>query len=84
MTRPNGVKVDLEAQETNDIRQQLHDEMVREMNAEIDRDTIRRFNNGERLIRTETGPQWVYVVDENNRVIEDPDRLKSLLGHLMY
>jgi hypothetical protein len=58
--------------------------MIREMNAEIDRDTIRRWNDGHRLIRTETGPEWVYVVDENNRQITDPERLKSLLGHLMY
>jgi len=76
--------VDLEAQETNDIRQQLSNTMIREMNAEIDADTIRRFNNGERLIRTETGPEWIYVVDENNQMITDPDKLKSLLGHLMY
>jgi hypothetical protein len=71
-------------QEINDVRQRLADEMIREMNAEIDRDTIRRFNNGERLIRTETGPEWVYVVDENGKMITDPDRLKNLLGHLMY
>lgn len=63
------------------IQQQLFEIMIREMNAEIDADTIRRFNRGERLICTEHGYEWVYVVDENNQQITDPDRLKSLLDH---
>lgn len=74
----------MEAQEANDARQRLSDIMIREMNAEIDADTIQRFNRGDRLIRTEHGPEWVYLVDQNNRHVTDPEELKKYLGHLMY
>lgn len=60
-----------EARGIDDIRQQLSDTMIREMNAEIDRDTIRRFRNGERIVQTEHGPVWTYFVDANNKVVDE-------------
>lgn len=45
--------------------------MIREMLAEIDADTIRRYRRGERIIQTEWGPQWTYFVDANNKVVDE-------------
>ncbi len=69
--KQSGVKVGSEAQDTVDIRQQLSDMMIRDMNAEIDRDTIRRFRLGQRIIQTEYGPEWTYFVDANNKVVDE-------------
>lgn len=63
-----------------DIRQELSDAMIREVNAEIDIVTFRMFDRGERIILTESGPEWVHVVDADDRLITDPSRLKDLLG----
>lgn len=55
----------------DDVRQRLSDMMVKEMLAEIDADTIRRFKRGERIVQTEHGPVWTYFVDANNKVVDE-------------
>jgi len=48
-----------------DIRQTLSDKLAREINAEIDADTIKRHRRGERLVPDGRGSyEWVYIVDE--------------------
>ena len=54
-----------------DIEKQLFDAHIREMNAEIDRDTILRYTRGERIIQTQHGPVWTYLVDANNKVVDE-------------
>ena len=55
----------------DDIRQLLSDVMIREINEEIDRDTLRRFGLGQRIVQTEHGPVWTYFVDANNKVVDE-------------
>jgi predicted GNAT family acetyltransferase len=54
----------------DDARQQLSDMMVKDMIAEIDADTIRRYKLGQRIVQTEHGPEWTYFVDANNKVVD--------------
>lgn len=49
-----------------DIRQQLSDMAIRDIHAEIDADTIKRWSRGERLIPDGRGSyEWVLFVDSN-------------------
>ena len=58
-------------QEEYDVRQQLSDTIIKEMLAEIDADTIKRYRRGERLIpTTDGGHVWSYLVDSMNRVVD--------------
>ena len=55
-----------------DIRQQLADDMAREMIADIDRETIKRLNMGQSLVPDGRGGyEWAYVVDANGNPVRN-------------
>ena len=56
-----------------DYRQQLADSLVKEMLEEIDADTIRRYNLGQRLLPVGSSYEWFYIVDEKGNVILNTD-----------
>ena len=52
-------------------RQQLSDALIKEMLEEIDRDTIARYNMGQRLLPDPLGGHtWFYITDGNGKVID--------------
>ena len=69
--------------EHGDEWQKLSDKLIRELNDEIDTNTIKRYKRGERLIGTNHGYEWVYVVDQNGNQITDDTQLKIILGEHM-
>ena len=55
----------------SDIRQILSDMAIKEMLAEIDADTIRRYERGHRCVPGPNGPEWVYYVDDNGQHVDE-------------
>ena len=44
---------------------------IKEMLAEIDADTIRRYERGHRCVPGPNGPEWVYYVDDNGQHVDE-------------
>lgn len=62
-------------QDELDVREVMRDEIIREMLAEIDRDTFRRLRNGERIVDGPHGPEWVYFVNRDGKVVDENGKL---------
>ena len=59
----------------DDARKRLSDDLIREMNAEIDRDTIARWNRGERLVKWADGYHWTYITNKDGKVVDENGKL---------
>jgi len=62
-----------------DIREELANNCIKEMLAEIDADTIRRYKLGQRLLPVQGGGhEWFYIVNSDGKVVDENGKILDL------
>ena len=53
--------------------QAWQNELIHDILAETDRDTISRLKDGYRLVETQQGPIWMHLVDDGGRTLTNEE-----------